>query len=86
MSDDIRRIRDTRDLADAIRAHRRAQGATQGELAGIAAVGKRFVSEVENGKETAEIGRVLRLLHRLGLDLWVTPRGVVPARRDEGQG
>ncbi len=37
-------------------------------------VGKRFLSEFERGKETAEIGKVLGVLHGLGLDLAVVPR------------
>lgn len=70
-----RHIEHIDDLASSIRDARRGMGATQSELAGFACVGVRFVSEVENGKETAEVGKVLQLLQRLGLELWVVPRG-----------
>ena len=60
-------LRTPKALGAAIRARRKHLGATQAELAGLAAVGARFVSEVERGKPTAELGRVLRLLDRLGL-------------------
>jgi len=50
----------------AIRALRKRAGVTQAELAGLAGVGVRFVSEVERGKATAELGKVLRLIDRLG--------------------
>jgi hypothetical protein len=47
----------------------------------------RFLSELERGKETAEIGKVLRVLERLGLELVVVPRGssaVAEAERRDG--
>jgi transcriptional regulator with XRE-family HTH domain len=47
----------------------------QEQLAALAGVGPRFLSEVENGKESAEIGKVLQVLRRLGLDVSITPRG-----------
>jgi HTH-type transcriptional regulator / antitoxin HipB len=60
----------------AIRTKRRAIGMLQSELAALSGVGTRFLSELENGKATAEIGLVLRVLRRLGLDLYVRPRGL----------
>lgn len=36
-------------------------------------VGKRFLSEFERGKPTAEVGKVLEVLHGLGLGLAVYP-------------
>ena len=78
MTDHARHIEDMNTLAACIREERRRQGATQVELAGISGVGTRFVSDVENAKESAEVGKVLRLLQRLGLELWVVPRGGQP--------
>lgn len=52
-----------------IRARRRRAGLRQGELAALAGVGNRFVSELENGKSTVELGRTLRVLAVLGLEL-----------------
>jgi len=70
------------DSVDAIgrllRQKRKADGLTQAEAAGLCGVGVRFFSEVENGKPTAEVGRVLRILRGLGLELTVTPRGSRP--------
>jgi len=63
------------DIGAAIRAKRLAIGMQQEQLAALADVGPRFLSEVENGKETAEIGKVLQVLRRLGLDVSITPRG-----------
>jgi len=53
------------DIGLAMRALRRAQGVTQVDLADLAGVGPRFVSEVENGKRTAEIGKVRKQVARI---------------------
>jgi y4mF family transcriptional regulator len=68
-------IRDAEALGRLVRDKRRQLGLNQTELAGIAGVGTRFVSELERGKPTAELGKVLQLLERLGLDVWVAQRG-----------
>ena len=59
------------DLGAIVRLRRKELDLTQGELAGLSGVGERFVSEVERGKATAELGKVLRLLDRLGLTVVV---------------
>jgi len=41
----------------------------------LAGVGERFLSELERGKPTAEIGLVFRVLDRFGLTLVVARRG-----------
>jgi HTH-type transcriptional regulator / antitoxin HipB len=69
------KIRNVDDIGAAIRAKRTAIGMQQEQLAALAGVGPRFLSEVENGKESAEIGKVLQVLRRLGLDVSITPRG-----------
>jgi y4mF family transcriptional regulator len=68
------KVADTAQLGAAIRYKRRAIGLRQAELAALAGVGPRFLSELENGKPTAEIGRGLRVLRRLGLELSIAPR------------
>ncbi len=63
------------DLGNIIRATRKAQGATQAEFASLCGVGVRFISELENGKPTVELGKVLTVLNSLGLKLKLEPRG-----------
>ena len=72
------RVSRVTDLGRLVRDKRRAIGVRQADLAALAGVGTRFLSELENGKETAEIGKVLLVCNRLGLDLWITPRGEAP--------
>lgn len=53
---------------------RRTKGYSQQEFADLAGVGRRFISNLENGKPTAEIGKVLQVLTALGLDLELRAR------------
>lgn len=62
------------DIGQAIRATRKALGLTQPELAGAAGVGLRFLVELERGKPTVQLNRVLAVLQALGLDLRIAPR------------
>jgi len=48
---------------------RERSGITQSELAGAAGVGRKWLSQLENGKATAEIGLILRLVHTLGYEV-----------------
>lgn len=61
-------------LAECIRKKRQALGLTQKRVAGLCGVGVRFLSELERGKKTIELGRALRVTLRLGLDILVVPR------------
>lgn len=70
----MRQIRTTHDLGSIIREERRAQGLTQTELAGFSGVGLTFISNLENGKRTAEVGKALQVAETLGLDIYVEKR------------
>ncbi|MGB0713208.1 MAG: helix-turn-helix transcriptional regulator [Gammaproteobacteria bacterium] len=63
------------ELGVSVRDRRKAQGATQAQCAALCGVGVRFISELENGKATMELGKVLHVLKCLGLELSVRPRG-----------
>lgn len=68
-------IQSPADLGRRIRAARQAQGLTQAQLAEIAGVGTRFVSELERGKDTARLGLALELARLVGLDIVARSRG-----------
>lgn len=63
------RIVDAADFGAAIRKRRKEIGYTQAELAGYCGCSAVYLSNLENGKETAEIGKALFVAGRLGLDL-----------------
>ena len=60
-------IKDTVNLGEAIRHKRKLMGLSQLDTAGLCGVGERFLSELERGKPTVELGKVLQVLNRLGL-------------------
>lgn len=61
-------------LGAALRAQRKAQGLTLEQLAGLSGLGMRFLSELERGKATAELGKTLEVARLLGLDCYLLPR------------
>ena len=65
----------SRELGNIMRTERKRQGLTQAELAGLCGVGITFLSQLENGKRTAEEGKVLDVLTMLGIDLFAERRG-----------
>jgi y4mF family transcriptional regulator len=64
------------EIGQAVRRARKAQGLRQDELAAAAGVGVRFVVELERGKPTVRLDRLLLVLSAVGLDLRVGPRRV----------
>lgn len=68
------RVTTMAELSSLIREERLRQKLTQTDLAGISGVGITFISQLENGKETAEMGRVIRVLTMLGIDLYAERR------------
>ena len=76
MNDQPQKIQDTTTLGTKIRQARKAQGLTQQQLADSAGVGVRFLSELERGKDSAEVGLVLQVLHSVGYEVVLEPRGL----------
>lgn len=54
-------------LGDAIRHYRTEAGLTQAELAERAGLHRSYLSELETGKETEQVKRILRVLRQLGV-------------------
>ncbi|MBR3956697.1 MAG: helix-turn-helix transcriptional regulator [Kiritimatiellae bacterium] len=66
-----------KELGEFIAAERRRQGVTQLQLSQAADVGRRFVVEVEAGKDTVQTGKLLKVLDTLGVSVALTaPEGV----------
>ena len=63
------KIKNTKDIASKIRDERKNQNLTQTQLAWLSNVGVRFIVDLEAGKETCQIGKVLLVLATLGIDL-----------------
>ena len=63
------KIIDIQSLGKEIRRRRRSLRYTQSFLAEFSGLSVSFISDLERGKETAEIGKVLYLVQLLGMDL-----------------
>jgi HTH-type transcriptional regulator/antitoxin HipB len=63
----------SQDIGRLVRETRKGLGVTQKALALTSGTGLRFIIELEKGKETAEIGKVLTILQTLGIQLTLTP-------------
>jgi y4mF family transcriptional regulator len=55
------------EIGQTIRSERKAQGVTQRELAMAANTAMRFISDLENGKPTCQVGKVLQVITCLGI-------------------
>ena len=63
----MRPIQTSRAFGAAVRHSRKELGMSQAELAAKAGVGRPWLSELETGKRTAELGRALSVLSALDL-------------------
>ena len=69
------KVNNAKELGQMIRQRRKALGYTQGFLSEYSGLSASFISNLENGKETAEIGKVMYLASLLSLDMELKPRG-----------
>ena len=66
-----------KELGAFVANERKRQGITQLELSQAADVGRRFIVELESGKETIHAGKLLKVLATLGIDFSLTaPEGI----------
>lgn len=62
------------DISKAIKERRKSLNLTQLECASMCNVGLRFFSELENGKESLHIGKVLNCISILGINIHLINR------------
>ncbi len=67
-------ITDAKEFGDALRQRRKDLGYTQVFLSEFSGFSVTFISDLENGKSTAELGKAIYLANLLGLDCSLTPR------------
>jgi len=68
-------------IGELVRNARKSLGVTQKDLALTSGTGLRFIIELERGKPTCQIGKVLTVLHTLGISVQLT----LPAGRGAGE-
>ena len=64
------------EIGQMIRESRKRLDVTQKDLALTSGTGLRFLIDLEKGKETCQIGKVLTVLHTLGIGIALTPPAV----------
>ena len=62
-------------FGEALRERRKELGYTQAFLSQMCGISVSFLSDLENGKETAELGKALYIASLLGLDVRLEARG-----------
>ena len=60
---------DIKKLGLILKDHRKSLGLTQTEVALSCGVGIRFISDLENGKSSCQIGKALLVIESIGLKL-----------------
>ena len=68
------KITDSVSFGEMLRKRRKKLGLTQSYLAEFSGFSVSFISDLERGKETAELEKSIRLANLLGLDLNFTER------------
>lgn len=63
-------VKSPEDLGLLIRKVRERRNQSQQSFADLAGVGRRFVSELENGKATLELGKVLKVMRAAGISIF----------------
>jgi len=61
-----------RQIGELVRATRKSLGVTQRDLAMTSGTGLRFIIELEKGKPTCQLGKVLTVLNTLGISMKLT--------------
>ena len=68
------RVASAGEIGMAVSKKRKKSGYTQKEVAEATGLSASFISDVENGKQTAEIGKIIKLVHCLGMDIEIVDR------------
>ncbi|MBR0207060.1 MAG: helix-turn-helix transcriptional regulator [Clostridia bacterium] len=67
-------VTDAKSFGEAIRKRRKQLGYTQAYLSEFTGMSVSFLSDLENGKPTIELGKAIRIANLLGMDCTVTER------------
>lgn len=65
-------IQSTEDIGQIVRKTRKELGITQSDLALTAGTGIRFIIDLEKGKTTCQIGKILQVIQVLGIECNLT--------------
>jgi len=61
----------TQILGKTVKEVRKFQGLTQEQLASVSGTGRRFIIDLESGKESCHLGKTIKVLAMLGFELCI---------------
>jgi y4mF family transcriptional regulator len=67
----MKNVTNTKQLGEIVRQARKDQGLTQIQLSASCGVGVRFIRELEQGKPSCHIAKVLHVISMLGLSVFI---------------
>ncbi|EKE10158.1 MAG: XRE family transcriptional regulator [uncultured bacterium] len=67
----MKEIKTTQALGQFMREARKSQGLTQEQLASVSGTGRRFIFDLESGKESCHLDKTLKVLTMLGFELYI---------------
>ena len=68
-------ISDAKMFGEALKKRRKELGYTQRYISEFTGFSISFISDLENGKSTAELGKAIYLANMLGMDIVINARG-----------
>lgn len=60
-------------IGEQVKSARKSLGVTQKDLAMTSGTGLRFIIDLEKGKPTCQLGKVLTVMNTLGIEIKLTP-------------
>lgn len=82
---EYKKITSAEELGSLIRKNRKKSGFTIESVSGLTTLGKRFISEIERGKKSASLAKVIVLVNITGLKLFVFPKNSTALLSPYGQ-
>lgn len=67
-------VRSAAELGAVVRAQRKRLALRQLDVAGLGNTGNRFLVDLENGKPTVQLQKVLKIVNLLGLEVVLRPK------------
>ena len=69
------KVLDSKSFGEMVKAKRKKLGYTQKYICEVSGISASYISDLENGKVTCEIGKTIHLINLLGLNINVEARG-----------
>ncbi|MBO4808768.1 MAG: helix-turn-helix transcriptional regulator [Lachnospiraceae bacterium] len=69
------KVFDANTFGEVIKKQRKKMGYTQKYICEVSGISASYISDLENGKATIELGKAIQLANLLGIDVELTERG-----------